>query len=241
MTAGTDTADVRTVVLPAVGATLRHAAPTVVEATVVPVLLFYGALWLGGVWWALGVALAWSYAAVGRRLARGGRVPGVLLLGTLGMTVRTVIAVLSGSVFVYFLQPTLGTVAVAGTFLASVPAGRPMIQRLVQDFLPLPAGFCDDRRVRPLFVRLTLAWAGVHLANAALTVWLLLSQPIEVFLLARTVAAGVLTLAAVAGSTLWFLAAARRAGVHVVFRRTAGTDLGTLPLPAGVRPALVAA
>jgi hypothetical protein len=155
--------------------------------------------------------------------------------------VRTVVAVLSGSVFVYFLQPTLGTVVVAGAFLLSVAAGRPMIHRLVQDFLPLPHGFTSDPAVRRLFGRLTLAWGLVHLANAGITLWLLVSQPLEVYLVTRTVAAAVLTGAAVAGSTAWFVAAARRSGIHVLFRHPVVVEPAAAPSPAAGVPALAAA
>ena len=45
------------------------------------------------------------------------------------LTVRTVIANASGSVFIYLLQLTLDESAVAGAFLLSVPAGRPLAER----------------------------------------------------------------------------------------------------------------
>ena len=48
----------------------------------------------------------------------------MLLIGALLMTARTVIALMTGSVFLYFLQPTLGTFMVAGLFLVSAPLGR---------------------------------------------------------------------------------------------------------------------
>src|SRR5690349_12559960 len=94
-------------------ALFRHAIPHLVEATLIPLALFYASLWLIGVWGALLVALGWSYLALARRLLLDRRVPGLLILGVIGLTVRTAIAIASGSVFVYFLQPTLGSIAVA--------------------------------------------------------------------------------------------------------------------------------
>lgn len=210
----------------------RHAAPHLVEATFVPLVLFYGALWVAGVWWALAAALVWSCAALGRRILLGRGVPGILVLGTVGLTVRTVISLLSGSVFIYFLQPTLGTVAVAGAFLLSVPARRPLTRRLAADFCPLPEAFADHPGIQRLFLRLSLLWGLVYLVNAGTTLWLLVSQPLEVFLLAKTVLSTALTLAAIAGSVLWFRAGARRSGVLVVFRRRSRP---------GAEPALVPA
>ena len=58
------------------------------------------------------------------RRARSGRtsrqVPGLLVLATLGISVRTIIYLLSSSSFVYFLQPILRTVATSAVFAASV-------------------------------------------------------------------------------------------------------------------------
>ena len=108
------------------------------------------------------------------------------MLGVVGLTARTVVAALSGSVFVYFLQPTLTTVLIAGVFLPSVPAGRPLAERLAGDFCPLPATFMARPPVRRFFARITVLWAFVQLTNAALSIWLLATQPVGTYVLART-------------------------------------------------------
>jgi hypothetical protein len=184
-----------------------------VEGTLVPVGLFYGVLWLAGIWGALGVALAWSYLAVLRRALLGRRIPGLVMLGALALTVRTITAIATGSVFLYFLQPTLGTVATAAAFLVSIPTGRPLAERLAHDFLPMPPALAAHPVVRRLFVRITVLWAFVLLVNAAITLTLLLTQPIETFLLARTLSVFVLTVGAIAVSTAWFRRSMRRHGL----------------------------
>jgi intracellular septation protein A len=185
----------------------------VLEGTVIPVVLFYGALRLVGPGGALAAALLWSYAAVLRRVMLRRRVPGLLLLGTLALTVRTVTAAVTGSMFVYFLQPTIGTVATAVAFLASVPAGRPLAERLAADFVPLPESLISHPVARRLFVRITLLWAFVLIANAAVTLVLLVTEPLTTFVIARSAFALVLTGGAVAGSTVWFRRALRRHGL----------------------------
>jgi hypothetical protein len=185
----------------------------VVEGTLAPLALFYGILWLVGVWGALAGALAWSYGAVIRRLVVGRRVPGLLLLGVLTLTVRTIVAFATGSVFVYFLQPTFGTIALAAAFLISVPAGRPLALRLAADFMPMPPALIGHPVARRFFLRITLLWAFVLLANAALTIWLLASQPIETFLLTRTIATFALMGGGVVLSTAWFHRSMRRHGL----------------------------
>ncbi len=181
-----------------------RALPHVLEGTLVPLVLFYGGLRLLGLWGALIAALAWSYAAVLRRIVLRQRVPGMLLLGVAAVTARAAVALATGSVFVYFLQPTLGTVLVAGAFLVSVPLRRPLAERLAADFLPLPPSLLTRPRVHRFFLRISLLWAFVFLANAGVALWLLVSQPIAVFLVGKTAASAVLMVAAVAVSTLSF-------------------------------------
>src|SRR5690606_2179357 len=120
--------------IPRLAALVRHALPNIVEGSLIPLGVFYGALWLVGIWGGLIASLAWSYAAIARRVATGRNIPGLLVIGTLGLTARTIVSLASGSVFVYFLQPTLTTALIAGAFLLSVPAGRPLAERLAGDF-----------------------------------------------------------------------------------------------------------
>lgn len=201
--------------IPRLGALARHALPNLVEATLIPLAVFYGALWWVGLWGGLVAALAWSYVALGRRLIARRQIPGLLVLGTVGLTARTLIAALSGSTFVYFLQPTLTTILVAGAFLLSVPAGCPLAERLAGDFCPLPPGLLSRPPVRRFFARITLLWAFVQLANAALGVWLLVTQPVATYVLAKATTSWVLTGVAIIASILHFKRSMHRHGIAV--------------------------
>lgn len=196
--------------LPRLGTLARHALPHLVESTLVPLALFYGFLWWVGIWTALLVALGWSWVALARRVVLRRPVPGLLLLGAAGLTARTAAAFASGSVFVYFLQPTLTTVVVAGAFLLSVPAGRPLAERLAVDFLPLPPELLRRPCVRKVFVRITVLWAGVNLFNVAASLALLLLAPLAAYPLTRTALSAGVAAGAVALSARWFRQTLRR-------------------------------
>jgi hypothetical protein len=185
----------------------RHAVPHLIEATLVPLALFYTALWLLGVWGALIAALAWSYLAIGRRLITRKRVPGMLLMGALGLTARTLVAFASGSVFLYFLQPTFTTVVIAGAFLFSLRTGRPMAERLAADFCPLDADVISLPVIKRVFARITLLWALLQFASAALTIGLLVSQPVGIYVASKTVASFAVVGFGVVLSTMWFIKA----------------------------------
>lgn len=180
----------------------RHALPTVVEGTILPVAVFWVALRALGPWSALFVGLGWVYVCIVRRLVQGRRVPGVLVIAAATATCRVALAVLTNSLTLYFLQPSLGTVMMSLAFLASVLLNKPLAARLAHDFLPLPDGWSEQAWVRRFFLRISLLWAFVLLANAAVSVWLVLSQSVEVITLARPAAAAGLTIAAI-GFSVW--------------------------------------
>ncbi len=204
--------------IPRLRAMARHAVPNLIEASLIPLVVFYGALWLVGVWGGLFAALAWSYMAIARRVVTGSPVPGLLVLGAVGLTARTIVAAVSGSVFIYFLQPTLTTVLIAGVFLASVPAGRPLAERLAGDFCPLPATFMASPPVRRFFARITVLWAFVQLTNAAFSLWLLATQPVGTYYVAKTAGSWVLTGGAILASAMYFKWSMRRHGITIHWR-----------------------
>jgi hypothetical protein len=199
--------------MPRFRAMARHALPRLVEATLIPLALFYGALWLVGIWGALATALLWSYGAIARRAIKGERIPGLLVLGAIGLTTRTAMAIATGSAFVYFLQPSLTTFGVAFAFLLSAAGRRPLAERLAADFCPLPDHWITRPVIRRLFVRITLLWALVQFANAAGAIWLLVSQPVDTYVISRTAWSWALTVFGIAASTVHFKRTLRRHGI----------------------------
>lgn len=182
----------------------RHALPHLVESTIVPLFLFLILLRVVGVWGAVLVGVCWTYGAVIRRLLTGSRVPGILMLSAITMTARTAVSFATHSVVIYFLQPTLGQVLIAGAFLLSVPLGQPLAQRLAKDFCPLPAWLLAEDHVGRFFKRVSLLWAFIGLTNAAIALWLLFSQSVGTFYVAQKGASWVLTGTAIGLSTWWF-------------------------------------
>ena len=193
-----------TIHLPAPRAFLRHALPSLVESTVGPVALFYAMLSLLGLRGALLATVGFSYVALARRVVTGRPVPGMLVLACALLTVRTALAMATGSAFVYFLQPTLGTFLVAGAFLVSVPAGRPLAERLAKDFCPLDPDLLRQPFVRKFFLRVSLLWTFVFLSNATLTLWLLLTYSVKSFVLLKTAASLFAIGSAIVVSAMWF-------------------------------------
>lgn len=193
-------------------AVARRLLPHLVEATLVPTVLFYLSFLILGPVAAYLSALAWSSWAIGRRVVRGVPVPAILVLAAVGLTIRTSFALASGSTFVYFFQPVLGKVALSGVLLLSVAQGRPLIGRFARDFCTI----APDIEARPgiirLFRHLTYLWAGVNVAAAAVSLLLLLTLPVSAFLAVKPFVGWVITSAGI-GLTV-------SASVHVARRES---------------------
>jgi hypothetical protein len=190
--------------LPKLRELAHHALPTIIEASLIPLGIFYLSLWQFGSHVAIWTALAWSSCALLRRIIMRKPVPGLLIIGFMGLAARTFIAAASGSVFVYFLQPSLGTAAVGAVFLFSIPLGRPLAQRLARDFVPFPDGYIKRPAIRRVFVQITVIWALVNLLNAAGTLLLLISEPISTYVAAKTGLSAVVTGSGILLSSWWF-------------------------------------
>jgi len=203
----------RTLELPHPRRLLKTAAFRLLESTIAPLVLFYGLLSLTGLRIGLLAALGWSYSAMLVRMRGRRRIPGILLLGAALLTVRTGLALATGSVFVYFLQPTLATFVVAGLFLVSIRSSQPLVERLAHDFCPLPDSLMSTGKLRRFFLHISLLWALVYAVNGAATLILLFTSSLGTFLVLRTIGSTALTVSAIACSYLWFRSSLRREGV----------------------------
>ena len=192
---------------------VRTAGPHLIEATIIPAVLFYCLLVGVGLGAAYVGALCWSYGALCIRRLRGLPIPPLLTLGVIGITVRTGVAVLSGSSFVYFAQPVGCTVTMGVVFCGSVVVGRPLVGKLAGEFWPMTPEVAARPGVRALFRRLTLLWAGVHFATAAMTLTLLLSLPMATFVAMKQVTGLAITGIGVTLTICLSLATAKREGL----------------------------
>ena len=146
----------------------------------------------------------------------------LLLFGTILITLRTVIAFVTGSAFLYFAQPTAGTVAISLALLVSAVVGRPFTQRFAHDFCPMDPAIMKRPLVRRFFIRISVLWATVLMLNAGLVFWLLVSSSLRSFVLERSVVTYGLTAIAIFFSITGFMAMMRRDGITVQWAKNTG-------------------
>jgi intracellular septation protein A len=192
-----------------------NAIPQIVEGAIVPAVLFLLAKhWFG---FAAGIiaALTWTCVGIAVRAARGRRIPGLIVLRGSTLVARSALGLASGSAFVYFFQPVVGTMCLASVFLYSVVRGKPLAGRFAGDFCDLPDDVLADHRVHHFFRRASFAWAVVGFANAAVTLWLLRSQTTNTYIMVKPAMSVGITIVMVAASAVWFKWSMNRNGFEI--------------------------
>jgi hypothetical protein len=203
--------------LGALSSRLRQAVRHLFEVVLAPLGLFYLLLMLTNLTGGLLAALAWALGALGCRALTRSPIPAVLWLTTALLVIRTAIGYATGSVFLYFLQPTLQNFVIAFGLLATLGLRRPLIARLADDFCAFPIALTSNLRVQRFFRRVSLLWALVFLTNGAATLWVLARATLGNFLMVTTAGSFTLVALAAAVSLLWFRRELRGEGIRLRF------------------------
>ncbi|HUP73455.1 MAG TPA: VC0807 family protein [Acidimicrobiales bacterium] len=217
-------------VIPNLRAVARRAGHNLVEGKLIPLLVFLSFLKFAGSAAAVVAALVWSMGCITFRLSTGRRVPGLVILTAAGLAARTIAAIATGSMVVYFLQPTASTALVGAAFLISVGVGRPLAEKLAHDFCPFDEATARHPHLRQFFVRLSLLWSFTSMLNAALTLWLLLTQPVTTFMVVKSFIGPGFTTVTLVIAIGWFRFSTRNNGIRFVFASGADPSLRPSPL-----------
>lgn len=174
-----------------------------------PVALFYVVLTILGFGDGVMAAMAWSLAAVLIRLMLGRRIP-ILLVGTTGiLAARTVIGLVTGSEFLYFLQPDLQNFVIALFFVLSTPFERPLLARLAGEVCSFPEGLAGHPRMVRFFRQVSVLWALVFGVIGAGTLVALLTFRVGDYVLVSTAGYYCLVALGIGLSAFWFRRALR--------------------------------
>lgn len=198
---------------------MSHAWLNVLVGKIAPLIIFLVLFRFTGVTAAVLAALAWSLGVVGYQRSRGHRIAGLVILSIVGNTAKTIIALATGSVVAYFIQPTISTTLIGTAFLLSVPLGLPLAERLVRDFCPIDEHTAAQPEFNAFFPRLSLLWAATSLLNGAVTLYLLLTQSITNFVLIKAFLGPTTTGITIVVGLWWFRRTMHRAGIEVVMAR----------------------
>ena len=199
---------------------------------VIPLLIFLALFDWAGITAAVLVALAYSLGLVAYQRANGHRIAGLVILSIVGNTAKTIVAVATGSVVAYFIQPTISTTLIGTAFMLSVPLGFPLAERLIKDFCPFDEATENEPAFSAFFPRLSFLWGATSLLNGAVTLYLLMTQSITRFLILKAFLGPVTTTMTIVIGIWWFRRRMNAAGIEVVLARTVNKlPPASAPLP----------
>ena len=191
-------------------AVARRSGPGLLEASLIPAAIFLLTKSFLGAIFAMLAVLLWGVASVTWRRHRGRKAPTLVIVALCALLVRTLVGVLSGSTFAYFVQPVATMIAIAAVFFLSVFLGRPVVARIAHDFCPISADIAKRPAVIELFAGLTILWATAQLITAAATLTMLLSLNTTLFVVLKPFVTMGISAAAVAITITWALRTAHR-------------------------------
>jgi Protein of unknown function (DUF3159) len=194
---------------------VRQVLTRTVLVSLLPMTVFYTTLSLYGVRAAALVTASLYYVGLLSRVIRRKPVLAAALLAAGLLALRTIIVFITGSAFIYFLQPVAGTVAVATAFAATALAGRPVLERLAHEFCPIAPELSDHLRSARFFSWLSLVWTLTYGINAVGTVWLLTTSSLHGFIMVKAFLGPLLTLTAALVTYLVFRSTVHRRNLRI--------------------------
>lgn len=99
----------------------------------------------------------------------------------------------------------------------SVGIRRPLAEKLAHDFCPFDEATARHPHLRQFFVRLSLLWSVTSMINAAITLWLLLTQPVTTFVVVKSFLGPGFTTLTFVVAIGWLRFSSRNKGVSFVF------------------------
>src|SRR5712691_12511082 len=202
---------------------VKEGAIGLVLGSLLPVALFYVGYRTWGFSVAVVIVLSWSAAIFAWHYQRG-RGAAVFSATTFGFAcVKATAGLVSqttlpegapiSAVTLYLAWPSLENLIYGTAFLGSALLGRPLLALFAQRLYPIPPPVRATSTFRRAFLIASAAWLCGHGVRAVVRLWLLANLPLELYLIADTVAGWPINISLVVFTTWYPLRELRRAGL----------------------------
>src|SRR5215467_5196090 len=162
-----------------------------------------------------GLAATWLVALI-RKVATG-TVPSLLTITAVVLTVQTAMVLATGQLWIYLLQFPAANLVMSFLFARTARGPHPLVARLAAEVVALRQPSRHHPGLHRFFQGATWLWAGIFLLLTAGLAVLMVTEPLQAFMVSSTVVTVALTATGIAVSALWFRAALRRSGLRVRF------------------------
>jgi intracellular septation protein A len=191
---------------------VREGAIGLLLGSVLPVAVFYVCFRTWGFSTAVVVVLCWSTAVFVWHLQRA-RGPDVFSATTFVFAcVKATAGIVSQNTTLYLAWPSIENLIYGTAFFGSALLGKPLLALYADRLYPIPKDVRESQTFRRAFLIASGAWLCGHSVRAVVRLWLLASLPLEIYLVADTVAGWPIHISLVAFSTWYPLRMLSRAG-----------------------------
>jgi hypothetical protein len=187
------------------------------ESVGLPVAAYALAAWLDGrdAGLVAGLAAIWLTAVI-RKVATG-TVPSLLTISAVVLTLQTAVVLATGELWIFLLQFPLANLCMCVLFARTASGPNPLVARLAAEVVALRQPGTPHPGLHRFFQGATWLWAGIFLLLAAGLAVMMVTEPVETFLMLSTAATVALVVAGTGASALWFFSVLRRLGLRLRF------------------------
>jgi hypothetical protein len=196
---------------------LRTAGWNLAESFGLPTVGYALAAWLAGRdagLWAM-LAAIWVTAVI-RKLATGS-VPSLVMISMVVLTVQTVAAIVTGSLWIFLVHFPLANLGLCLLFARTARGHSPIAARLAAEVIGLRCPPVHQPRLHSFFQRVTVLWAGVFLLLAVTLGALLATVPVAIYVPVWAATTVTLIAVGIGASALWLRSVLRRHGIGFRF------------------------
>lgn len=198
---------------------LRTVGWNATESFGLPVAAYAVAAALAGRAAGLWAMLAAIWVTAGLRKLVTGRVPSLLVISMVVLTIQTAAAIATGNLWIFLLHFPIANLALCILFARTARGHSPIAARLASEVIGLRCPAILQPRLHGFFQRVTLLWAGIFLLLAVCLGALLGTVPISTYVPVWAGTTVVLIAAGIVASVLWLRAVLRRLSIGWRFAR----------------------
>jgi hypothetical protein len=196
---------------------LRTAGWNLAESFGLPTVGYALAAWLAGRdagLWAM-LAAIWITAVI-RKLATGS-VPGLVMISMVVLTVQTVAAIVTGSLWIFLVHFPLANLGLCLLFARTARGHSPIAARLAAEVIGLRCPPIHQPRLHSFFQHVTVLWAGVFLLLAVTLGALLATVPVAIYVPVWAATTVTLIAVGIGASAMWLRSVLRRLSIGFRF------------------------
>ncbi len=196
---------------------IRTAGWSLMESAGLPIIGYAAGAWLYGrdAGLVAGLAATWVTAII-RKIATG-KVPSLLTISAIVLTIQTAMVFATGQIWIYLLQFPLANLAMCVLFARTASGPAPLVAKLAEEVVALRLAAVHQPGLHRFFQGATWLWSGIFFLLTIGLGLLMVTEPTRTFLMLSTAVTIGLIAAGTGTSTLWFISVVRRLGLTLRF------------------------